>query len=180
MKTTLLRRLTEGGILMGLSVGLSFIVLFQLPYGGTVTAVSMLPLLVFAVRWGPKWGIGVGIPYGILQFMFKPYATPVVANQFLSFALVLALDYLLAFGVLGLAGFFRRKKFGLIWGVGVGILARFLVHFFSGIILWSPYAGEEGVFLYSLFYNGSYMGIELVITLVVSAIMLKPLKKYLA
>jgi thiamine transporter len=83
------------------------------------------------------------------------------------------LDYILAFSVLGLSGFFKGKPYGLLYAAPLCIFLRFLSHFVSGIVIWNIYAGEMPVWLYSLTYNGSYMGLELAITVTVSAILCK-------
>ncbi len=180
-RRTRTRMLAEAGILLAAAQLLSFIKLSpEWLQGGSVTAASMLPVLIFAVRWGAPWGLCAGSAFGLLQFLLgTKYASAAIASEVLSYFAVFLLDYLLAYGVLGLAGFFKGRRWGLFFGITVGATARFLAHFVSGLILWSSYAGEEGAFVYSLGYNGSYMGIELAICLVVAVCIYKPLKRYL-
>ena len=111
------RMLVEGAMMIAIATVLSFIK-FKSPLwinGGSVTAASMLPLIVFAYRWGGVSGIFVGAVYGLLQFAIEPYA---------AHPLSVFLDYPLAFGLLGLAGFFMKNKSGLIsivLGITVGM-----------------------------------------------------------
>ena len=152
--------LVEAALMIAAAQLLSYIKLFEAPFGGSVTAASMLPIVLFAIRRGPVWGFGAGFAYGLLQ-------------QFLGGAFYnipsLFLDYLVAFCVLGVAGFFGKRKYGLIWGGIAAGFARFLVHFAAGILVWADYAPDGmAVWQYSLGYNGWYMLIDTVIVVVVS------------
>ena len=133
---------------------LSNIKIYRLPQGGSVTLASMVPIFWFTLRRGPKLGLIAGIIYGLVQLAFGP----VIIHP-----LQLLLDYPIAFGLLGIAGFFKKPP---IIGVSLGILTRFLVHFISGIVYFSVYA-PKGMHpaIYSAIYNGSYLIIELIITI---------------
>jgi thiamine transporter len=147
------RILAEVIVFVSLATALSFIIVYVMPQGGSITAGSMVPLIWLALRRGPKIGIAAGTLYGIIQFIILPYAIDPVQ---------VLLDYPLAFGVLGLAGFF--KKFPLI-GATVAIAGRFAMHFVSGVIYWAPvYAPDLNPFAYSAIYNGSYLLPELVVS----------------
>ena len=143
-------------MLVALSTVLSFFKILEMPQGGSVTLGSMVPILWLAIRRGPKVGLFAATVYGVVQLMVDPsgvyYPTQAV------------LDYPVAFGLLGLAGFFRKRAF---LGVNVGILGRFVAHFLSGIIFFAQYT-PEGVHpaVYSAAYNG-YMLVELVISVYV-------------
>lgn len=95
------------------------------------------------------------------------------------------LDYLVAFAVLGVAGFFWKMKGGIFIGTVVGSFLRFVVHFISGITIYRIYEPQElfnsvwtNPYLYSAAYNGSYVAIDMVLCLVIFAILYKPLQKY--
>ena len=99
---------------------------------------------------------------------------------------MILLDYVLAFGVMGIAGLGRGKPHGIFWGSVLGGAARFVVHYISGITIYKILAPTEifgTVFdnpaLYSLIYNGSYVGIDLVLCLVIFGILYAPLKTYM-
>ncbi len=137
---------------------LSFVKLFSLPNGGTITVASMLPIFMLSFIAGPRVGLAAGLIHGLLQYIQDPwFAHPA---QFL-------LDYPLAFSLLGLAGFFKDKPY---FGIVAGTLGRFVCHFLSGVVFFAEYAGGQNVFLYSAIYNGSYLVPDVVICLAIAAV----------
>lgn len=153
------KELTTAALCIGLAFLLSFIKLLDLPQGGSVTPASMLPILAFAYIYGWKKGIIVGLVYSLLQFIQEPVVlTP----------MQVILDYPLAFGALGLAGFARRS---IIPGVIYGCAGRFVCSFLSGWIFFGSYAPEgTPAWLYSLGYNGTILGVECAVCIVVALI----------
>jgi thiamine transporter len=142
-------------VFVALATVLSHIKIFSLPQGGSVTAGSMVPILWLALRRGPKIGLFSATVYGLVQFAVD---IPYIAHP-----LQVVLDYPIAFGMLGLAGFFQNRPF---LGVNLGIIGRFLAHFISGFIFWAMYAPEGmNPVVYSALYNGSYMLPELAISI---------------
>ena len=153
--------------MLALATVLSFIKLFELPNGGAVTAASMLPIILVSYLLDFKWGVLVGFTYSLLQMLFGFFPPPV--QNIPSFFAVIMLDYVLAFTVLGTAGKITEKirssRLKYTVGAAIVIFARFIFHLISGIIIWSVYAPEgQSPFVYSLLYNGSFIGVELVIT----------------
>ncbi|MEJ2240696.1 MAG: energy-coupled thiamine transporter ThiT [Candidatus Bathyarchaeota archaeon] len=146
--------LAEIAIFVSLATVLSFIKIFSLPQGGSVTAGSMVPILWLALRRGKKVGLFAAVLYGIVQLIVDPqiyYPTQAL------------LDYPIAFGLLGLAGFFQKRPF---FGITLGVGGRFLAHFLSGIIFFSNFAPQGmNPALYSAIYNGGYLSVELVISI---------------
>jgi thiamine transporter len=141
---------------VALAYALSLIVPFRLPQGGSITVVSMVPIMWFALRRGQKMGVLEGIVYGFVRTLRQPFIVHPV--QFL-------LDYPFAFGALGLAGLF--KKYPIV-GVAVGTAGRFVCHFLSGVIFFWMYAPPEmNPAVYSAIYNGSYLAVELVFSAIV-------------
>jgi len=137
---------------------------FQLPEGGRVTLASMVPIFFVALRRGPKVGIVTGIAFGFVALVLDSFAFVVNPVQ-------VALDYPLAFGALGLAGFFRKSP---IIGVIVGVAGRFVCHFISGLVFFAMYApAGEAPAIYSAVYNGSFLSIELVMTAIIIFILQK-------
>lgn len=176
------KRLTESAIMIALASVLSLIILFQLLQGGAITPASMVPIILIALRYDVKWAMLSSLVYAGIQMILGFYAPP--TPNFLNFVLVVLLDYVVAFGVLGLAGVFGRlfKKpiVQILFGSAVVISIRFLCHFASGIIIWSSYAPEgQPVWLYSLLYNGFYMLGELIVSMVVLGVLSSFLLKYL-
>lgn len=178
MKNNLtLRALVEGAVFVALAQVLSYLKLFELPQGGSIT-LSMLPIFLYCVRWGFGPGMLASFVFSVLQLVLDgAYAW--------GWQSMLG-DYILAFTVLGLAGLFHGTKYGIFTGTAVGSLARFLVHYLVGVWVWGEYMPESffGMtmttpWLYSFLYNGSYMAIDMILCLVVAALLVKPLGKYL-
>ena len=171
------RVLAEGGIMLALALVLNAIKLFQLPNGGSID-LSMVPIFIFALRWGWKDGCLVAFLFGLLQMLIDG----AIAWGWQS----LLLDYLVAFTPLGLAGLFKGKGKLVFAGIVLGAFLRFIVHFISGVTIYAIYAPTElfgatytSPALYSLVYNGSYMLIDTVFVIIIFALIYKPLEKYI-
>lgn len=145
----------------------------SLPNGGSITLFSMLIVCLAGYWYGPVVGLITALAYGILQFITGPY--------FVHPAQVL-LDYPLAFGALGLSGFFRGRKHGLLIGYIAGVTGRFLFHMISGLIFYTEYVGAARqnllAVLASTQYNLSYILPEMIATILL--ISLPPVAKTLA
>ena len=173
--------LCQSGIFIALATILSFLPVYEMPMGGSVTLASMLPILLIGVKFGYKWGIGASTVYMFIQLL----QALIKGNVFVycvgawSVIVCLLFDYVVPFCVLGLSAFAKPRASGKLSIVkvcctfGVLIFIRFVCHFITGIVIWGQWAPEGmGKFIYSLAYNGQYMLPELIITLVVSALML--------
>ena len=159
-------RLTESALLLAIAAVLSVLKLVDMPYGGSVTACSMLPLLIIAYRHGTRHGLFTAFTYSLIQLLLGldnfSYAT--------SFGAVIAIavfDYLLAFLALGLGGIFRKK---LPQGAALGTAAiltgllRYLCHVISGCTVWAGLSVPTAeALIYSLSYNATYMIPEILI-----------------
>ena len=151
------RRLVFSGIAIALAFVTSFIKLFHLPMGGSVTLFSMFFITMVGYFYGIGPGLTAGVAYGILQMLIDPYIISVPQ---------LLCDYIFAFGALGLSGLFADKKHGLTRGYVTGIIGRFVFSFLSGYIFFGMYAPEGmNPAAYSAIYNGSYIFTEGVLTL---------------
>ncbi len=167
------RALVESAVMVALSAVLSMIKVWEMPLGGSITLLSMLPVMLISIRHGIGWGLGAGFVYSFTQIL-----TGGVFGWGLTAAVLigaLLLDYMLAFTVLGLAGVFKGKgNAGILCGVALSCVLRFLCHFIAGFILWTEFADFElfgniiagNPYLYSLCYNGLYMLPETVFTVV--------------
>jgi thiamine transporter len=161
------RVLTEAALAVALSFVLGFIVLFKMPFGGSVS-LEMIPLILLALRQGWRVGVVAGAAYGLLDLVIDPYVVH---------PLQLLLDYPLAFGALGLAGLFKPTIRGAVIGATVAVLARFVCHFLSGVIFFASYAPEGwNPYLYSAAYNAAYLVPSLAIAIVVTVVLLKALQ----
>ena len=151
------RTLVVAAMCITIAFLLSYIRFYRMPQGGSVTAASMLPIILFAWQFGPVPGLGVGLVYGALQFIQDG------AN--FSYGLMEPVfDYFLAFGVLGLVGLFKKH---LTIGIIVVVTLRYLLHVVSGVIFISEYAEGQPEWINSLLYNG-FMLPELAICLVIA------------
>ena len=159
-KTHSVKRLVTSAMAIALATLTSFITIFKMPMGGSVTLFSMLFIVLIGYWYGIKTGLTAALAYGVLQLLLDPYI--------LNIPQVL-LDYILGFGALGLSGVFSKSKHGLVKGYIIGVIGRFICSFLSGWIFFAVYTPEffNSAVLYSVVYNGSYIGLEAVVTLVV-------------
>ncbi|MCQ2550587.1 MAG: energy-coupled thiamine transporter ThiT [Clostridia bacterium] len=149
------KKLTLSALLCALSFALGLIKIFHMPQGGDVTLLSMLPVALAGYLMGPRNGVLVGVATGILNLMITPFVVHPIQ---------LILDYIVAFGVLGLAGIFRNS---LAKGYIFGLSLRYIVASISGIVFFSSYFPEGvNVVAFSLWYNLIYLGIEGILTLI--------------
>lgn len=154
------KMMAMGAVCIALSSVLSMIKIWKMPQGGSITAASMLPLMLFSYVYGMGPGCLVGALYGVLQFIIEPY--------FLSLPQML-LDYPIAFGMMGLAGLFSKmdnENLGLTVGVVLASVGRFVAAVLSGVIFFAEYAGDQNPWVYSIVYNGSYMLPECIICVI--------------
>ncbi len=171
MKRSRILMLCECAILLALGVALSYAKIISLPFEGSVTLLSMLPICLVGIKYGVGQGLTVAFLYSWFQILqggvFSWGLTPgmLIAS--------LLLDYIVAFTVLGLAGVFRRfGTWGMVGGVALVCALRFLSHFVAGVALWANFEefiafGQAWVgrpWLYSLCYNGVYMLPETIFT----------------
>jgi thiamine transporter len=167
-KTLDTRCLSLAGITVAMSFGLSYLKIFEMPQGGSITLFSLLPIMIFSYVYGTKKGVFVCFIYGVLQAIQDPWI--IHPAQFL-------LDYPIAFSAIGLSGALANVKAFknlpqiafLLGGILAGAL-RFLSHVLSGVFAFaSTYAGDLDSWLYSLGYN-SFVFIDLAIVLAIGVI----------
>ncbi len=199
MKTRILC-VSEGAVIIALAYVIELLCMWLnaitglgalLVFGGTIT-ISMLPIAYYSYRRGIAWGVGVGLAYSVLQMLLGFYVPP--ANNIGALVLCVLLDYVIAFGVVGLAGLFakpfvKRRLLGYAVGAVAVCIIRFFSSFLSGVILWGTYAPEGmNVWVYSLVYNASYMLPNAILTGVFAVVVcaaldpktLRPMKKHTA
>jgi len=155
------RALIYVSMTMAIAFVLSYFRLFQMPMGGSVTFMSMFFVSLIGMWFGPAIGIIGGVSYGFLQLAQNPQVIH---------PMQLFLDYPLAFGMLGLSGFFYKVKFGVYIGFLVGATGRWFMHTLAGYFFWTqmwPPEGWDNVFLFSVVYNAGYIYAEVALTLVI-------------
>jgi thiamine transporter len=133
-----------------------------MPMGGSVTAFSMLPIVLVGYWYGTKAGLTAGAAYGLLRLMLGPVIYHPI--QFI-------LDYPLAYAALGAFCLFKGRRFGLQASYLAGTAGRFLCSFIAGIVWFGQYAPEgQHVWVYSATYQLTYLLPEVIVTLVVISI----------
>lgn len=166
-KKMTVKQLAFCAVSIALGTVLSYIKVFSFPTGGSITLLSMLIVCLPGYWFGLGAGIMTGVAYGVLQMLIDPY---------ILYPMQLVMDYLLAFGALGLAGLFAKKKHGLIPGYITGVVGRYIFAVLSGWIFFGMYAWEGwNPLLYSVVYNGIYIFAEAIVTIVI--LLLPPVKK---
>lgn len=162
-----IKQLAFCAVSIALGTVLSNIKVFSFPTGGSITLLSMLIICLPGYWFGIGAGIMTGVAYGVLQMLVDPY---------ILYPMQLVIDYLLAFGALGLAGLFAKRKNGLIFGYLTGVTGRFIFAVLSGWIFFGMYAWEGwNPLLYSIVYNAIYIFAEAAVTIVI--LLLPPVKK---
>lgn len=161
-----IKQLAFCAMAIALGTVLSNIKIFHFPYGGSVTLLSMLVICLPGYFFGLGAGLMTGLAYGVLQLLIDPYVL---------FPMQLVVDYLLAFGALGLSGLFSNAKNGLLKGYIAAVLGRYVFAVISGWIFFGAYAWEGWAPLpYSLAYNATYIFAEAAVSIVV--ILMPPVK----
>lgn len=196
-------KLTVSAIMVALSTVLSIPTPFSLPYGGSVTLFSFVPLLYVGYAYGAAWGVGAGLVHGIIQ-MILGISGAVAGFAWWQVIICALLDYLLAFGALGLSGVFKKSIKNPQASFAVGTLfacvIKYVCHFISGYVLFRGYAewfftegsgasygakilstfsGNTLGVVYSLIYNATFSVPETILSLVMVVIIIsiKPIRK---
>lgn len=161
-------RLVESALLVAVAAVLSLVKVLELPYGGSVTACSALPILLVAYRHGTGWGLFTGFTYSLIQLLLGLGAVSYMTTP-LSVMAVIVLDYVVAFMVLGLGGVFRTparsQGKALVWGALFTGLLRYACHVTAGCTVWAGLSiPTKAAFVYSLAYNATYMLPEILVT----------------
>lgn len=171
-----LRGLCEGAVLVAAAQLLGYVKLWEMPWGGSVV-LSMVPLVLYAIRWGVGSGLTASFAFGVLQFVFD-------GGFAIGWQSIIG-DYLLAFGVLGLAGLTKGRRGAAYTGALLAGGARFFIHYVVGATIWAEYMPEQffgmtmtSPWVYSLLYNLAYMLPNVIITVAVFGLLQKPLGRY--
>ena len=201
------KKMVTSAMLIAIGTVLSLFTPFHLPFGGGITLASCLPVILISYIYGIKSGLFAGFVYSLLQMVtgintvsafFLPGDSQLVLWKAISVCL---LDYVAAFTVLGLGGFFKDKiknqALAIILGVVFALMLRYIIHIISGAVFFGAWAEwfftQEGFYkigeailntfsgtslalVYSVFYNGLYMIPEIIITSIVAPIIYKFLK----
>lgn len=141
------RKLAECAILIAMGTVLS-LVKIPFPFGGSITALSMLPLVILCVRHGMKWAFASALIYSLLQIvtgvstvsaMFLPGDNQMIWYQAVIICLI---DYVLAYTAIASAALFVNGSMSkrLCKGAALGLSLRYLCHIVSGAIFYGAWA----------------------------------------
>lgn len=160
------QQLVTCAVALALAYVTSYMKLFKLPFGGSVTLFSMLFIALIGYWYGTKVGVLTGLVYGIFQFLQEPYVLSLFQ---------VCCDYILAFGAMGLSGLFSKsKKHGLLKAYLIAIFARGAFHALGGYLYWMDYMPDNFPkslsALYPIIYNYSYILLEGVLTVILISI----------
>lgn len=182
-----LRRLTLCSVMLALSVVLSFIRVWEMPMGGSITLLGMLPVCLVSMKYGVRGALPTAFLFSVIQFaqgfssgnVFVYCATP------FTWVICMLFDYIVPFTVLGFSGAFRNKLIsvrvfnrelkylGFILGIVLTVLIRFVCHYITGVVIWGQWAEGMSPYLYSLLYNGQYMLPECIFTCIGAGILMR-------
>ena len=187
MKT---KKLIISALFIAIATVLSLIKLFALPFGGSVTLVSMMPIILLAYMFGTKWGLLCGFIYSLLQMLtgmdvvsalFLPGDSQMLVWQAISVCLI---DYVLAYTMLGFGGIFKGKfkneAASIALGTLVAMLLTYLMHIISGFIFYGAWAEwfftQEGFYSFgkTIMENFSGAGLSLVYSLIYNGLYMIP------
>ncbi|MBO6159654.1 MAG: energy-coupled thiamine transporter ThiT [Firmicutes bacterium] len=166
------RRLVISAMLIAIATVLSLVKIVDLPYGGSVSLGSMLPIVIIAYRYGTPWGLLCGLIHGLIQLALGANTLSYVTGA-ASVIAVIMLDYLVAFGVIGFAGLTRKgsanQSAAFLSGSLIACFLRYVCHVISGCTVWAGLSIPTGAaFQYSLIYNATYMLPETLVLLIIA------------
>jgi thiamine transporter len=155
-------RLTESAIMIAVAFVLSMMAIARMPFGGSITAFSMLPVALIAFRYKTAWGLFAGFTFAVLQLtmgltnlQWATSATAVIA--------IILLDYIVAYVVVGISGIFRGKikdnGTAFAFGSLFACVLRYISHVVVGYFVWAPMLdpAPDNLIIYSIIYNAAYM-----------------------
>jgi thiamine transporter len=179
---TKIKRLVLCAIMIALATVLSIFPTIKAPLGGSITLGSMVPIMLVSFVYGPKWGIPVAVGYSVIQLLLDIAAVATWGLTPAVFVGCLIIDYILAFSVLSVCGFFTMGKTTLprvILGTLTAGLLRYLFHIISGYLFFGAWA-EEGFtpLTWAFAYNGAYMIPDIAICIVIMCALYKLLPKF--
>jgi thiamine transporter len=176
-------RLVECGVLIGLSVALSFTRLFTMPLGGSITLCSMLPVMLISYRHGVKWGLAGAFTFSAVHLLLSMFVFGELLSWGITAQAIIAsalLDYIIAFSSLGLAGIFGTKLWQYICGMLLVMVVRYACHIISGVVIFASFmpANFSNPLVYSIAYN-SFLLPEFGLCIAAGVMLYVPLKKYM-
>lgn len=166
------KKLTVSAIFIALSTVLSMIPLVQMPLGGKLTPLSMLPVCLIGIMYGTGYAILPCLAYGLIQtFLGGVFGWGLSLGQLIACML---LDYILAYGCMAFSGLLRKKgAVGICTSIAIAMAGRFVCHFISGCVLFQSFDVFNNPYIYSFCYNGAYMLPEMILTIIGAVLLFK-------
>ncbi len=161
----------ECSMMIALSTVFSLVKIIDMPYGGSVTIASMLPIVIAAYRHGFLWGLGTALANSVIQLLLGVNNLSYFTTWQSILAIIL-LDYIVAFGVFAISGLFRRiekrQNLAFLYGILVASILRYICHVVSGATVWAGLSiPTNAALIYSLSYNATYMIPETIVLIAV-------------
>lgn len=197
-KTSRTHNLTESAIMVALATVLSMLKLWESPYGGSVTVLSMAPIIVLSLRRGVKTGLLAGFAHSLIQLLLGLSSVSYVPTA-VGVVVCILTDYIFPFTLLGLGGVFRNVRLtkhdtcNAFLAAALGALlvtvVRYVCHIISGAVIWyaldlvwyaddpSHIVNRYGPWAFSAIYNGVYMIPEILATTVGTPLLTRALDK---
>lgn len=170
-------------VFIALGTVLSMFKPIEMPLGGGVTVMSMVPVAMMVLMLPAKWGFIATFVYSLIQMGLSFAEVMGWGLTPISLIATFLIDYILAYTVLGFAGIFRKKgTVGIVLGVCLAVFLRFICHFITGGVIFDIWCEWNNAWWYSFCYNGAYMLPEMIITAVATALVFKTpqIKRYIA
>jgi thiamine transporter len=162
--------------MLALAFALSYVKMWEMPLGGSITLASMLPIMLISVKYGTRVGISTAFVYSLTQ-LFQGFMSGTVYWAMSGGVLTVAIlfDYIVPFTLIGLAGFLRKRgEWGIYIGMAVSVFLRFVCHYVTGVTIWSQWTPDGySSYVYSLLYNGGYLLPDFIILIAVAVLMLR-------
>ena len=176
MRNKRLLCLVECAMMIALSFGLSFVKLWQMPLGGSVTLCSMLPIMLVSIKYGPKVGLPTCFVYSLTQLAqgFMEGDISYAAGETGVFVIAMLFDYVVPYTVIGLSGILgKAKRWTPIAGMSFAVALRILCHYLTGVTIWRQWTPDGwSSWIYSAAYNGGYLLPDLAICIAAAVVIL--------
>ncbi len=161
----------ECSMMIALSTVFSLVKLVDMPYGGSVTIASMLPIAIAAYRHGFLWGLGTAVTNSLIQLLLGINNLSYFSTWQSILAIIL-LDYVVAFGVFAISGIFRRvekrQNLAFLYGLLLSSVLRYACHVISGATVWAGLSiPTNAALIYSISYNATYMIPETIVLIAI-------------
>lgn len=177
MRNKTVRVMAECAVMIALAFALSWVKLWKMPLGGSITLASMLPIMLISVKHGTGVGLSTAFVYSLTQLAqgFIEGDISAVSMSIDVFVIAMLFDYVVPFTVLGISGALRRFSDGGIYaGMLIAVLLRFICHYLTGVTIWEQWTPDGwSAWVYSAAYNGGFLLPDFAICIAVAIFILR-------